>query len=598
MGHVAVGEWLQYSINVASTGTYAVDVRVASAVSGGGFHLAVDGTSVTATTALPSTSGWQTWGTVTLNGVNLTAGTHVLRLAFDGNVAYEIGNVESLQIRSTSTPTPTPTPTPIPTPTPAPTSTESPFSGSPISLPGVIQADNFDTGGEGIAYHDTTSGNQGAAYRINESVDIEVTSDVTPPGQTASSPGVGFNIGHIQAGEWLQYTVNIAATGSYDLGVRAASGTGGTFHLAVDGVNVTGSMSLPNTGGWQTWQTVTRTGVSLTQGKHIIRLAFDTSTALELGNVNYIQITPSAAPASFKWTPIASSPIPRDEGQAVAVNGKFYAFGGFDDNNYDSAIRSDVYNPATNTWARLADMPEALSHAGTLWDGTNIWMIGGFNGPETTAASNHVWLYNVANNTWSAGPSLPTGVAAGAYALVGRNVHVISGLSLNSSNVFVNTTEHYVLSLDGGGWTTAASMPIPRNHLGAAVYNGLIYTIGGQDLKNETTGNKSAVDIYNPATGTWTVGPSLPTGRSHIANSVFVYNNRIYVMAGESNGPTTLADTLVLDPATTNQWTSVPYLSLPNAVKAPNVGLMGSLLVAFGGQSPNPVANGWTGTLS
>jgi N-acetylneuraminic acid mutarotase len=590
VGHVVVGEWDQYTIKVAATGTYAIDVRVASDVSGGGFHFSVDGTTITSTTALPNTGGWQTWKTITINGVNLTAGTHVLRLAFDGSVAYEIGNVEYLQFRTTSTPTPTPAPTPTPTPT------ETPFLGSPVALPGTILVDNFDNGGEGVAYHDTTAGNQGGSYRLSDSVDIESSTDITPPGETASSKGVGYNVGHIAAGEWLQYTVSVASAGSYDFSVRVASEAGGTFHIAVDGVNVTGSMTLPNTGGWQTWQNVTKTGISLSAGTHIIRLAFDTAVSGEIGNVNYIQVTKSVAASSFTWSPIASSPIPRDEGQTIVVNGKFYAFGGFDDNNYDSSNRSDVYNPATNTWTQLANMPQAVTHAGTIWDGTNIWVIGGFLNGESTAAISNVWLYNVANNTWSAGPSLPTGVAAGAYALVDGSIHVISGLTLNSSGTFANTTEHYVLSLSGGGWTTAAAMPTPRNHLGAVVYNGLIYAIGGQDVKNETSGNQSAVDIYNPATNTWTVGPSLPEGRSHVANAIFVYDNEIYVVAGETNGPTYLADTLVLNP-TTDQWSSVASMTLPLAVKAANVGLIGNLLVVFGGQSPNPAAYGWSGTL-
>jgi hypothetical protein len=67
-------------------------------------------------------------------------------------------------------------------------------------------------------------------------------------------------------------------------------------------------------------------------------------------------------------------------------------------------------------------------------------------------------------------------------------------------------------------------------------------------------------------------------------------------VAGESNGPTYLSDTLVLDP-TTNQWSSVPYLTLPLGTKAANVGLIGNLLVVFGGQSPNPAAYGWSGAL-
>src|ERR1700722_17945719 len=76
------------------------------------------------------------------------------------------------------------------------TTSELPFLGTPFAVPGVIMADNFDNGGQGVAYNDTTPGNQGGSYRSTD-VDVEPSSDTTPPGLTTSSPGVGFDVGHI-----------------------------------------------------------------------------------------------------------------------------------------------------------------------------------------------------------------------------------------------------------------------------------------------------------------------------------------------------------------------------------------------------------------
>src|SRR5262249_16304681 len=114
------------------------------------------------------------------------------------------------------------TPAPDPPPTPAPAS--SPFTGTPISLPGPIHFQNYDRGGDGVAYHDTTAGNSSGAYR-NDDVDIKVTSD---------SAGA-YNVKSVRAGEWLAYTVNIASAGAYSFDFRvASSGTGGTVHVAID----------------------------------------------------------------------------------------------------------------------------------------------------------------------------------------------------------------------------------------------------------------------------------------------------------------------------------------------------------------------------
>jgi hypothetical protein len=127
--------------------------------------------------------------------------------------------------------------------------TPTPFPGSPIALPGVVQAEDFDNGGSGDAYLDVSPENEGGQYR-QTGVDIEPTAD----------QGGGFNVGWMAPGEWLRYSVT-ASAGSYDLGFRvAAAGAGGTFHLEIDGIDKTGPLTIPNTGDWQHWTTVTAQG--------------------------------------------------------------------------------------------------------------------------------------------------------------------------------------------------------------------------------------------------------------------------------------------------------------------------------------------------
>src|SRR5262249_33467388 len=84
----------------------------------------------------------------------------------------------------------------------APAGNQTPFGGVAAAIPGKIEAENFDDGGEGVAYHDTDATQFGGAYRTNVGVDIETTTDT----------GGGFAIGRIRAGEWVEYTVNVANT--------------------------------------------------------------------------------------------------------------------------------------------------------------------------------------------------------------------------------------------------------------------------------------------------------------------------------------------------------------------------------------------------
>ena len=153
-------------------------------------------------------------------------------------------------IRHTSTPTNTPTPTQ------PPSGDGSPFGGTPRAVPGTIQAEDYNTGGQGVAFNDTDTTNNGGQYRPSEAVDIQATTDT----------GGGFNVGWTRAGEWLKYTVNVASSGSYTFNARVASAAAGaSFHAEIDGVNVTGALSVPNTGGNQTWTTISKSGINLTR---------------------------------------------------------------------------------------------------------------------------------------------------------------------------------------------------------------------------------------------------------------------------------------------------------------------------------------------
>jgi hypothetical protein len=165
-----------------------------------------------------------------------------------------------------------------PPPPPPPPDGSTPYSGTPVALPGRVQFENYDGGGADVAYFDTTASNSGSAYRSN-AVDIKAATDT----------GGGYLVGWTAAREWLNYTVSVAAAATYTLDVRlASSGTGGTFHIEVNGVDKTGPIAVPDTGGWQTWRTVTKTGVALASGTQVMKVVLDT-------------IGPSGSVANFNW---------------------------------------------------------------------------------------------------------------------------------------------------------------------------------------------------------------------------------------------------------------------------------------------------------
>jgi hypothetical protein len=257
VGWIAPGEWLNYSVNVSAAGSYIVTFSIASLGQGGTFHLEMNGVNVTGGMTIPDTGGWQNWQMLTRT-VNLSAGPQIARIVMDANGVNAVGNIDWMLFTTGGVSTP--------------------YGGSPSAIPGAIEAEQFDDGGEGVAYHDTTAGNSGGAFR-NTDVDIEPTSSG------------GYDVGWIAAGEWLQYSVNVAAAGSYTVQFRVASlGQGGTFHLEMNGVNVSGTLTIPDTGGWQNWQTVSAT-VQLSAGTQFARIVIDTSGVNAAGNLDRFQFS-------------------------------------------------------------------------------------------------------------------------------------------------------------------------------------------------------------------------------------------------------------------------------------------------------------------
>jgi len=227
------GEWLAYTVNVASSAQYDIALRVTSGFSNSAFHIEIDGVNVTGSVLVPNTGGWSNFQWVGKQGVPLTAGRHVLRIVAD----QQYFDLNSIRIIATP----------------------------PISF----EAENFDLGGEGVAYHDNIPGNAGGQYRMSEDVDIIASTD---------PEGGGYVVNNFETGEWLAYTINVASSAQYDIELRASNGNWSPpprFHIEIDGVNVTGSVFVPNTGGWSNFQWVGKQGVPLTAGRHVLKIVAD-----------------------------------------------------------------------------------------------------------------------------------------------------------------------------------------------------------------------------------------------------------------------------------------------------------------------------------
>ena len=141
-----------------------------------------------------------------------------------------------------------------------------------LSIPGNIFAVHYDIGNQGVSYYDTeykqvssddnqNVGNRGWSFR-NDGVDIEACSD----------PAVDYNIGWIETGEWLEYTVNVTQAGTYTVRARIASTGSGKMRIKVNDKPIGSDMDIPDTGGFQSWGQITFGEEDFETGEVLIRV--------------------------------------------------------------------------------------------------------------------------------------------------------------------------------------------------------------------------------------------------------------------------------------------------------------------------------------
>lgn len=149
--------------------------------------------------------------------------------------------------------------------------------GSPIEVPGKVEAEHYDIQNvPNTTYSDEDATNRGGAYRT-DGVDIEACSDV----------GRGYNIGYTEAGEWLEYSINVTEPGVYTVNFRTAANlfSPGAIRMKINDNNVSGTVSIPLSGGWQTWQSVEVGGIELSETDTLLRLEIITGGF----NLNYVE---------------------------------------------------------------------------------------------------------------------------------------------------------------------------------------------------------------------------------------------------------------------------------------------------------------------
>lgn len=335
--------------------------------------------------------------------------------------------------------------------------------------------------------------------------------------------------------------------------IERKRGSLGDFEpVAVVGANVTSFVDTPLASGASYWYRVR---------------SFNAAGGAAASRQDWARTFDSSGP-SIVWEQIAPAPIPRAEALTATIDNKLYVFGGFSD-SAGPVVRSDVYDPVTNEWTRIDDMPRRLTHAGVTVDGRYVYFAGGYvgTGPgfEQQFGTEEVWRYHVDLQEWSRMPDLPAELASGGLVALDNKLHYFGGNDNNRDDVNV----HYVLDLNAPtAWTAAAALPSGRSHMGYAVSGGHIFAIGGQFGNDAQLQTSNLVHHWDE--GSWTARAPMPAPISHVSSSTFMLQGRIVVAGGEADHNGAVSSVYVYDPDL-NAWdtlTPLPGSRVSGAARA------------------------------
>ena len=194
----------------------------------------------------------------------------------------------------------------------------------------------------------------------------------------------------------------------------------------------------------------------------------------------------------------------------------------------------------TAQWAHKADMPTARSYFSTSVVDGKIFAIGGETRLERDKYGDTelstVEMYDPETDTWERKADMPTPRSAASTSVVDGKIFAIGGEHIEKIKAYkgwmfkikkLPTVEMYDPATDT--WTQKTDMPTVRSYLSTSVMDGKIYAIGGMSATNEQS-RLETVEVYDPATDAWAKARDMHHARSCAAISVV--NGEIYAMGG------------------------------------------------------------------
>jgi non-specific serine/threonine protein kinase len=276
--------------------------------------------------------------------------------------------------------------------------------------------------------------------------------------------------------------------------------------------------------------------------------------------------------AATGWRELPSMPTPRQNMGSTVLDGTIWVVGGLGGGSIGSR-RVEGYDPVVNGWKVGPDLPVRLHHEMVVtWKDEAVAIGGWIPKGSDPAAEITDRVFALRGGRWVSLPPLNQPRAAGAAAVVDGKIVVVGG---QDGRRLVPTTEVF----DGKRWTVTAEIPTPREHLAAVSDGRFVYAVGGRALSPDK--NSAALERYDVARDRWVRLADMPTARGGVAAAIA--DGNIFALGGER--PTTVLGTIETYNVASGTWSSAPHMRTPRHGSTAET--IGRTLYSLGG-APRP----------
>jgi hypothetical protein len=296
------------------------------------------------------------------------------------------------------------------------------------------------------------------------------------------------------------------------------------------------------------------------------------------------------------WTTKTAVPTPivRSWGVFFPGNGMFYAMGGRQTDTAGSDyLNPREYNPTAETWAvKAGTFPDnqVNNMVGGILDfaGTNLITVVGGSAAGATTATAAVRTYNPVTDTLTAltaadnWPGNAGGtILPGGGAVFNNRLYVFGGFNINVA-MTNQIWEFNPAAAVGARWTQKANLPAGRGYIPTAVSGSFIYLIGGSDFVGGLLNDTNTSLRYDPATDTVTTIATTPRAVAETRAVRMPLDNTIWVLSGGRTPPNPVVQVDVYNPAT-DSWSTAPSMLTPRRNFPADVDPVDGRIFAAGG---------------